>query len=110
MLSDDELLPTEAIFDAGFHAGRRGRFTTRDVANAYGYTYHGADTMLNKATRLTPITKTARGLWIVTDRWEASAEALFNAFPLVRAQEPLTEELQRLLQALEVLRAFRHRP
>lgn len=111
MLFDDELLPTEAIFDAGFRAARRGQFTTRGVAEAYGYTYHGADAMLNKATRLTPITKTARGLWVVVDDWEASAQTIAQTLPLVRAQEPPTPEtMKRLLHALETLLAFRHVP
>lgn len=112
---DDDVLPTESIFASGFHAARYGRFTTREIADRYRYTYHGADAMLNKAARVTPLAKDGRGAWIVTDDWERKAETIAALLPVLRRfvhqdAPPSDKERRLLLSALEHLLLKRHVP
>jgi len=106
-MEDGEVLPTEAIFACGFRAGRQGRFTTREIAQLYGYTYHGADAMLNKAARLTPITKDGRGVWIVTDRWEETIDVIQRLLPHLKSYASQHDDLRDLTRALETLLSHR---
>ena len=113
LFDDDDVIPTEAIFASGFHAARHGRFTTREIADGFRYTYHGADAMLNKAARVTPLAKDGRGAWVVIDEWEKSAEKIAALLPTLRRfvhqdAPPSDAERKLLLAALEHLLLKRH--
>lgn len=106
---DDEFLPTEAIFAAGFLAARRRMFTTQEIADKWQYTYHGADSMLRKASRTTWISREERGgVWYTTDEWATQAEKAMALAKALRQQVhedrvPEKRDLVMLLNALHVL-------
>ena len=88
--TDPDIIPTEGIFAVAYHITRHGNITTEKAAELAGCTLNNVRILLNIASRVTPITRSAPGRWIVTDVAGQFAQA--EAAPLLRT---LREELAR---------------
>ena len=63
MTTNDDYTPQEKAADLTWKISSGHEFSTREVAEHFGMTWHGAYRMLNTISRVIPIAPNSTGVW-----------------------------------------------